>query len=188
MRVSAPKSIASSVVRRFTTQFKPNSSRYCDRGCSWTRSPRGSSAKNHCSLSGSAARSPITASSNPKRRCPEGSRRSTRRRLRPISTTPQPPTSFDHPRSSSATLNARKSTVSDQGEGEGVGAIKKTSRELGKMAIKFEDYANKYKHIKLERRNGILQLTRHTNGKDLIWGAEPHDELSFLFGEIARDP
>jgi enoyl-CoA hydratase/carnithine racemase len=56
------------------------------------------------------------------------------------------------------------------------------------MSIKFEDYANKYKHIKLERRNGILQVTLHTDGKDLVWGAEPHDELSFLFGEIARDP
>jgi enoyl-CoA hydratase/carnithine racemase len=56
------------------------------------------------------------------------------------------------------------------------------------MAIKFADYANKYKHIKLERRDGILQLTLHTEGKDLVWGAEPHDELSFLFGEIARDP
>ena len=56
------------------------------------------------------------------------------------------------------------------------------------MAVKFEDYANKYPHVKLERRNGILQLTLHTNGKDLIWGAEPHDELSLLFGEIARDP
>ncbi len=56
------------------------------------------------------------------------------------------------------------------------------------MSIKFEDYANKYKNIKLERRNGILQITLHTDGKDLIWGAEPHDELSFLFGEIGRDP
>jgi len=56
------------------------------------------------------------------------------------------------------------------------------------MSIKFEDYANKYKHVKLDRRNGILQVTLHTGGKDLVWGAEPHDELSFLFGEIARDP
>src|SRR5271155_3983494 len=55
------------------------------------------------------------------------------------------------------------------------------------MSIKFEDYANKYKNIKLERRNGILQIPLHTGGKDLIWGAEPHDELSFLFGEIGRD-
>src|SRR4029077_18641309 len=64
----------------------------------------------------------------------------------------------------------------------------KTTREQRAMATKFEDYSKKYKNVNLERRNGILQVTLHTNGKDLIWGAEPHDELSFLFGEIARDP
>ena len=29
---------------------------------------------------------------------------------------------------------------------------------------KFEEYANKYKHVKMERRDGILQFTLHTNG------------------------
>jgi len=26
--------------------------------------------------------------------------------------------------------------------------------------VKFEDYANKYQHIRMERRNGILQIKR----------------------------
>ena len=42
---------------------------------------------------------------------------------------------------------------------------------------KFEDYANKYKTIRMERRNGILQMQLHTNGATLQWGATPHEEL-----------
>jgi enoyl-CoA hydratase/carnithine racemase len=55
------------------------------------------------------------------------------------------------------------------------------------MAVKLDDYANKYRHAKLERRDGILQVTVHTNGKELEWGMEPHEDLSFLFADIARD-
>ena len=29
----------------------------------------------------------------------------------------------------------------------------------------FDEYSNKYKHVQMERRNGILQLTLHTDGK-----------------------
>ena len=31
--------------------------------------------------------------------------------------------------------------------------------------VKFENYVNKYKTIRMERRNGILQMQLHTNGK-----------------------
>jgi enoyl-CoA hydratase/carnithine racemase len=55
------------------------------------------------------------------------------------------------------------------------------------MAIKFEDYAWKYGHARMERRNGILQITLHSDGGELLWGLEPHEELSYLFGDIARD-
>src|ERR1700720_3658046 len=55
------------------------------------------------------------------------------------------------------------------------------------MAIKLDEYANKYKHAMLERRDGILQVTLHTNGKELEWGGGPHEELSYLFADIARD-
>jgi enoyl-CoA hydratase/carnithine racemase len=55
------------------------------------------------------------------------------------------------------------------------------------MAIKFDDYANKYQHAKLERRNGILQVTCHSNGREMEWGLGPHEDLSFLFADIARD-
>ena len=55
------------------------------------------------------------------------------------------------------------------------------------MAIKLDEYANKYKHAMLERRDGILQVTLHTHGKELEWGGGPHEELSYLFADIARD-
>jgi enoyl-CoA hydratase/carnithine racemase len=51
----------------------------------------------------------------------------------------------------------------------------------------FEDYADRYKFIKMERDNGILQMTLHSKGGELLWGGRPHEELSYAFGEIARD-
>jgi enoyl-CoA hydratase/carnithine racemase len=38
---------------------------------------------------------------------------------------------------------------------------------------KFENYADKYKTIRMERRNGILQMTLHTDGGPLRWGLLP---------------
>jgi enoyl-CoA hydratase/carnithine racemase len=55
------------------------------------------------------------------------------------------------------------------------------------MAIKLDDYANRYKHAKLQRRNEILEVTLHTNDGELQWGGSPHEDLSFLFADIARD-
>src|SRR5271166_3354957 len=56
------------------------------------------------------------------------------------------------------------------------------------MAMKLEDYANKYKTIKFERRDGILQMTLHSQGKELKWGAIPHEECCWAFADVARDP
>jgi enoyl-CoA hydratase/carnithine racemase len=53
--------------------------------------------------------------------------------------------------------------------------------------IKFDDYAKKYHHIKMERRDGILQMTLHTNDAELKWGMGPHEELSYAFNDVARD-
>jgi enoyl-CoA hydratase/carnithine racemase len=56
------------------------------------------------------------------------------------------------------------------------------------MAIKLEDYANKYKTIKFERRDGILQMTLHSQGKELKWGSVPHEECCWAFADVGRDP
>jgi enoyl-CoA hydratase/carnithine racemase len=53
---------------------------------------------------------------------------------------------------------------------------------------KFEDYATKYQTIRMERRNGILQITFHTNDGPLQWGLLPHREFTFAFADIGSDP
>jgi enoyl-CoA hydratase/carnithine racemase len=52
---------------------------------------------------------------------------------------------------------------------------------------KFEDYANKYKTVKMERQDGILQMTLHTDGKELRWNMLPHGELPDAFHNIGSD-
>jgi enoyl-CoA hydratase/carnithine racemase len=49
------------------------------------------------------------------------------------------------------------------------------------------DYAAKYQCIRMERRDGILQVTLHTDGKSLQWGLGPHRELPLAFHEISND-
>ena len=51
-----------------------------------------------------------------------------------------------------------------------------------------DQYANKYQHVRMERRNGILQITLHSDGGSLQWGAEPHRELPQVLRDIGSDP
>jgi len=50
-----------------------------------------------------------------------------------------------------------------------------------------DTYATKYQTIRMERRDGILQLTFHTDGGPLRWGMLPHGEFPDAFADIARD-
>ena len=52
----------------------------------------------------------------------------------------------------------------------------------------FDQYANRYETVKMERRDGILQITLHTNGDTLQWGMVPHHELPRAFYDIGDDP
>src|ERR1700687_3005840 len=52
---------------------------------------------------------------------------------------------------------------------------------------RFEDYANKYQSVRMERRNGILQLTLHTEGRSLRWGFMPPAELPEVFHDVGSD-
>src|SRR5204862_8367380 len=52
---------------------------------------------------------------------------------------------------------------------------------------RLEDYANKYETVRFERRDGILQVTLHSEGQSLRWGFLPHGELPELFHDIAAD-
>ena len=51
----------------------------------------------------------------------------------------------------------------------------------------FEEYRNKYQSARMERRNGILQVTLHTEGQSLRWGFLPHGELPEAFHDIGAD-
>jgi len=52
---------------------------------------------------------------------------------------------------------------------------------------RFDDYRDRYSCIRMERRDGILQLTFHSDGGSLRWGTGPHGELPDAFAEIGRD-
>ena len=53
--------------------------------------------------------------------------------------------------------------------------------------LNLESYAKRYRHVAMERRDGILQATLHTGGGELQWSATVHEELSYAFYDIARD-
>jgi enoyl-CoA hydratase/carnithine racemase len=53
--------------------------------------------------------------------------------------------------------------------------------------IKFDDYQKKYSHIRMERQDGILQMTFHTEGGVLKWSGPSHEQLGYAFADIARD-
>jgi enoyl-CoA hydratase/carnithine racemase len=52
----------------------------------------------------------------------------------------------------------------------------------------FDEYAQKYQTIHMERQNGILQITFHTNNGPLQWGEAPHREFPEAFRDIGSDP
>ena len=51
-----------------------------------------------------------------------------------------------------------------------------------------DQYADKYQNIRMERRQGILQMTFHTNGGPLQWGSGPHSEFPLAFADVGSDP
>ncbi|MBM12852.1 MAG: crotonase [Chloroflexi bacterium] len=50
-----------------------------------------------------------------------------------------------------------------------------------------DQYQDKYRHIRMERRNGILQMTFHTDGGELQWGGGPHTEFPQAFADVGSD-
>jgi enoyl-CoA hydratase/carnithine racemase len=58
----------------------------------------------------------------------------------------------------------------------------------GRSAMsRFSEYSGKYSEIKLERRNGILQMTLHTGGAPVRWGPTIQAELVDAFTQIGAD-
>ena len=55
------------------------------------------------------------------------------------------------------------------------------------MIATFAEYSERYAHVAMERRDGILEVRLHSDGGPLVWGAGPHSELGDCFADIARD-
>ena len=53
---------------------------------------------------------------------------------------------------------------------------------------RLEEYANKYQDIRMQRRNGILEVTFHTKGGPLQWNESAHREFGYAFTDIGADP
>lgn len=53
---------------------------------------------------------------------------------------------------------------------------------------RLEEYAEKYDNIRMERKDGILQLTFHSEGDSLRWGLTPNREFGVAFADIGSDP
>lgn len=54
----------------------------------------------------------------------------------------------------------------------------------------FQGYRTRYQSIRLERDDGVLTLTLHTDGGEALWGigrSSLHRELGEAFADIARD-
>ena len=58
---------------------------------------------------------------------------------------------------------------------------------IGNLRPHLEQYRDKYKHIRMRREDGVLEVTVHSNGGPLRWGREPHAELEEAFLMIGRD-
>jgi enoyl-CoA hydratase/carnithine racemase len=50
-----------------------------------------------------------------------------------------------------------------------------------------EDYAERYTLVGFVRRDGILQMTFHTDGGSLRWGAEAISQMQAAFADVADD-
>ncbi len=51
----------------------------------------------------------------------------------------------------------------------------------------FDQYATRYEFIRMERRDGILQMTLHTEGGPFRWSLKPQAELVQAFTDVGAD-
>ncbi len=51
----------------------------------------------------------------------------------------------------------------------------------------FENYANRYRSVRMRREDGILEMTFHTDGGPLRWGKRAHEDLEQAFLDVGRD-
>ena len=57
--------------------------------------------------------------------------------------------------------------------------------------MQLDDYAERYRNIRFERTEGVLQMTLHTRGGEARWGTSAHGlhaELGRAFHDLSADP
>jgi enoyl-CoA hydratase/carnithine racemase len=58
---------------------------------------------------------------------------------------------------------------------------------VGNPVVTFDSYRNKYKHVKLRREKGILEVKFHSDDGPFRMSAQSHAEIPNVFWEIAAD-
>ena len=58
---------------------------------------------------------------------------------------------------------------------------------LNNPHVKFENYKDRYKNIRLERKDGILLVTLHTRGGPFLFSDVFHTDSCDAFANIAAD-
>lgn len=58
---------------------------------------------------------------------------------------------------------------------------------MSQVALTLDQYRDRYQNIKLEREDGVLTLTLHTNGREFVWSARAHEELGYCFTDVGAD-
>jgi len=58
---------------------------------------------------------------------------------------------------------------------------------MAKTMVRLADYQDRYETIRLERRDGILLMQLHTEGRDYVNSGPAHTELVDLFANVAAD-
>jgi enoyl-CoA hydratase/carnithine racemase len=52
----------------------------------------------------------------------------------------------------------------------------------------FKEYHDAYRHVRMTRQDGILEIALHTDGDSYVHSAAGHEELPHAFWEIGADP
>ena len=53
--------------------------------------------------------------------------------------------------------------------------------------IPFQDYCSRYRHIRMERVGGVLEMALHTEGAPLLWNEKIHEDLPEAFYFVGQD-
>lgn len=56
------------------------------------------------------------------------------------------------------------------------------------MQTTFDEYSTAYRHVRMHREAGVLELKLHTDDGPLVWGSGPHTELGHCFADVGSDP